>query len=298
MSMFFKQLAFYPLQKLPTEAELKEALSECTFSPCQGLDWFSEGYSSPVAFADSLVFTANSTLCVALLKEEKVLPSSVITKQVDEKITLIEKEEVRQVGRKEKQALREQITDNLLPRAFVRQSLIRAIFDPMHSYLLINNASPIKAEGMLSKLRQALGGLQASLVRTKTTPSALMTDWLLAGEAGGNFELDSSCLLSGTGDSAPSVRINRQNLTADEVTNHIKNGKTVDQLGLIWKNNIRFVLTRDFTLLRIQFLDMLQEEANQNADDMPSLMQASQMIMTENLGSLLDELVTLLNGFE
>lgn len=298
--MWFKQLSFYPLNKdkLPTKEELQEALSDAAFSPCQGLDWFSEGFAAPVSFDQDLVFAANNSLRVALKKEEKVLPSTVIKDILDDKITSIEQEELRQIGRKEKQALKEQITDDLLPRAFTRSGKSQALFDLERGLLLINNASSTKAEALLSKLRQALGGLEASLPRTQMSPSALMTDWLLAGEAAGTFELDSDCELKGTGDLAPTVRISKQDLTAEEVSHHIKNGKTVTQLGLIWDDRIRFVLTSDLTLKRIQFLDVLQEEASSSGDDMPSLVQASQIIMCESLGALLAELVLHLGNFE
>lgn len=298
--MWFKQLSFYPLNKsnLPTQSVLEGALSDAAFGPCQGLDWFSEGFAAPVAFEQKLVFAANHSLRVALKKEEKVLPSTVVKDILDEKIILIEQGELRVVGRKEKQALKEQITDDLLPRAFTRSSKIQAIFDLERGFLLINHASATKSEALLSQLRQALGGLEASLPRTNLSPSSLMTDWLLAGEAAGNFVLDSDCELKGCGDLAPTIRIFKQDLTAEEVSNHIRNGKTVTQLGLIWDERIRFILTSELTLKRIQFLDVLQEEASQNGDDMPSLTIASQIIMCDSLGILLSELVLHLGHFE
>lgn len=120
----------------------------------------------------------------------------------------------------------------------------------------------------------------------------------IAGEASGTFELDSDCEQKGSGDLAPTVKISKQDLTGEEVTSHIKNGKTVTELGLIWDNRIRFILTSSMTLKRICFLDVLQDEASQKGDDMPSLAQASQIIMYQSFGALLDELVNHLNGFE
>lgn len=298
--MWFNQLSFYPLNKdnLPTKEQLQQALSEAEFAECQGLDWFSEGFYKPVSFDDGLVFAAEKSFLISLKKQEKVLPSGVIKETLDEKIANIEQEELRQIGRKEKQALKEQIIDDLLPKAFTQSNRICALFDLERGLLLINSASPTKAEALLSKLRQALGGLEAVLPRTKTSPSSLMTDWLLAGEAAGTFELDSDCEQKGSGDLAPTVRISKQNLTDEEVTNHVKNGKTVTQLGLVWDNKIRFILTSSMTLKRVCFLDILQDEASQQGDDAPSLAQANQIIMCRSFGALLDELVNHLNGFE
>lgn len=296
--MWFKQANFYLLDinNLPSLTDLEKGLGEALFAPCQGLDWFSEGFSDPVSFEEGLVFNSNGVMRVALLKEEKVLPTQVIKDLLGKKIAEIEKEEMRQVGRKEKTALKEQITDDLLPKAFTKQSRMQAIIDPKRGYFMVNNASMPKAEAMLSKLRQALGGLPATLPRTCTSPSALMTEWLLASSANGNFELDTSVVMQGSGDAAPVIRASRQDLGAEEIKNLLLSGKTVSQLGLIWKDQICFVLDSNMTLKSIQYLDMIQEEASQNGEDMASIYSATQLIMTENLGEMISELIELLGG--
>ena len=297
--MWFKQISFYPLNtaKLPELDTLADKLAAAEFAPCMGLDWFSEGFAAPVAFSPELVFPADYTWRVALKKEEKVLPAGVIRDILDERVVEIQNAEARNVGRKEKQELKEQITDDLLPRAFTRSSRSQAIFDTKHGYLLVNNAAAAKAENLLTKLREALGGLEASLPNTKQSPGSLMTDWLLRGAAEGGFELDSDCELKGVGDVVPTVKVSKQDLTADEVVQHVKNGKTVTQLGLTWREQISFILTQDFTLKRIQYLDVLQEEAEGHGDDAASLTFASQIIMVEALGEMINELANLLGGW-
>lgn len=298
--MWFKQISLYPLNKdkLPELEILADKLTQAEFAPCMGLDWFSEGFSNPVPFSTEAVFPADYAWRIALKKEEKVLPAGVIRDILEERVAEIQNAEARNVGRKEKQELKEQITDDLLPRAFTRSSRTQAIFDTKHGYLFINNASAAKAENMLTKLREALGGLEARLPNTKQSPGSLMTDWLLRGAAEGGFELDSDCELKGTGDIAPVVKVSKQDLTADEVIQHVKNGKTVTQLGLVWREQISFILTQDFTLKRIQYLDILQEEAESHGDDAAGLTFASQILMTESLSTMLEELVGYLGGWQ
>lgn len=299
-NMWFKQLSFYPLNKnnLPEVGQINKALADAVFGPCTGLDWFAEGFASAVSFDDALVFSANNSHRIALKKEEKVLPSAVIKDILDEKISLIEQEEARSIGRKEKMTLKEQITDDLLPRAFTKSSRSQAIFDYDRGYLIINSATANKAEAMLSKVRQALGGLEAKLPHTELSPSALMTDWLLTGAAAGNFELDSSCVQQGTGPASPIIRMAKLDLTEEEVVNHAKNGKIVTELGLMWNERVRFTLTQDLALKRIQYLDIIQDEANEHGDDLASLSTASQIIMTETLGAMIDELIGHLGGLQ
>ncbi|WP_308030273.1 recombination-associated protein RdgC [Neisseria lactamica] len=296
--MWFKQISFYLLdkEKLPELEVLSDKLAQSGFARCQGLDWFSEGFAAPVPFSPDPVFPADDTWRVALKKEEKVLPAGVIRDILDEKITEIQDNEARNVGRKEKQELKEQITDDLLPRAFTRSSRTEAVFDTRRGYLLVNNAASAKAENILTKLREALGGLEASLPNTKQSPSSLMTGWLLQGHCEGGFELDSDCELKGAGDAAPVVKISKQDLTDDEVVQHVKNGKTVTRLGLVWREQIAFILTQDFTLKRIQYLDVLQEEAENSGGDAAGLAFASQILMAEAVGTMLDELIAYLGG--
>lgn len=296
--MWFKQISFYLIdkEKLPELEVLSDKLAQSGFARCQGLDWFSEGFAAPVPFSPDPVFPADDTWRVALKKEEKVLPAGVIRDILDEKIAEIQDNEARNVGRKEKQELKEQITDDLLPRAFTRSSRTEAVFDTRRGYLLVNNAASAKAENILTKLREALGGLEASLPNTKQSPSSLMTDWLLQGHCEGGFELDSDCELKGAGDAAPVVKISKQDLTDDEVVQHVKNGKTVTRLGLVWREQIAFILTQDFTLKRIQYLDVLQEEAENSGGDAAGLAFASQILMAEAVGTMLEELIAYLGG--
>lgn len=297
--MWFKQLSIYPLNKenLPDLDTLADKLNDAAFKPCMGLDWDSIGFASPVSFSPEMVFPAQNTWRIALKKEEKVLPAAVVRDILDEKINEIREIEGRNVGRKEKMELKETITDDLLPRAFTKSGKTEAIIDTQHGLLLINQANSNRAEMLLTKLRDALGGLEAKLPRTQQSPGSLMTEWLLNGAAAGHFELDSDCELKGLGDAAPVVRISHQDLTAEEVINLVKNGKIVTQLGLCWQDRVRFVLTQDFTFKRIQFLDVIQEEAAGQGDDMQSITFASQILMAEALGELLSELVHHLGGW-
>ena len=298
-NFYFNQISIYLINtdNLPNFETIDEKLAKAQFQPCTGLEWSSIGFTNPVEFTSDMVFSAQNTIRIALKKEEKVLPSTVINDLLKEKINLIREVEGRKVGRKEKQELKDTITDDLLPRAFTKNNNTDAIIDTKRDYLLINQATTSRAEIVLTKLREALGGVEAKLPRTKQSLGSLMMEWLLRGKAAGYFELDSDCELVGLGENAPVVRIKHHDLTAEEITKLLHSGKVVTQLGLSWNDRVRFVLTDNFTLKRIQFLDIIQEEASGQADDDQSLAYASQILMAEALGELLDELVSYLGGW-
>lgn len=296
--MWYKNAIIYLLPNgWQLEAGFAEKLEQAAFTPCMGLDWFSEGFAPPTPFSSDLVFTAKNGNRVCLKHEEKVLPSATVRDLVHEKVAEIQEAEARNVWDKEKQQLKEQITDDLLPRALTQSRRTEAIFDTERGFLLVNEASDKRAEQMLIKLREALGGLKVAMPHTRESPASLMTEWLLSGAAEGGFELGFNVLMQGVEDVAPKVKISKKDLTTAEVIKHAQNGMQVVELELKWREQISFTLTKDFTLKRIQFFDVLQEEAEQG-DDAASLMYTSQIIMVEALGEMINELVNLLGGWE
>ncbi|MDC7714965.1 recombination-associated protein RdgC [Vogesella sp. LYT5W] len=298
--MWFRQLSFYhlPAPEQIVASKLADALTVRQFQRCSGLDWFSEGWGAPAPHLDEPLYVQRERLLLSLRREDKVLPAGVIRDFLDAKLREIEQQELRKVGRKEKLAMKEQITDDLLPRAFTRTSRTAAYFDLARGWLVVDSGSASKAEALLSNLREAMPPLPATLPRTALSPHTLMTDWLAAGEASGDFVLDSDCELKDSSENGAVVRCTRMDLTADEIRQHIATGKQVTRLGLIWRERIRFTLTDTLQLKKLQFLDVLQEEASQAGDDAASLFEATFLLMSEELGELIDDLVQALGGLQ
>ena len=294
--MWYKQLSAFWLPSPPSAALLEAALMTAPHMPPAGLDWFNEGFALPRPFSDGLLFDTDGRLGFALKHEEKVLPAAVIREQVQKRVDKIERQEARTVGRKEQQELKERVTDDLLPKALTRSSRTHAVI--AGNWLLVDAASAAKAEKLLTCLRQALGGIDSRLPRTQESPCSLMTRWLLAGEAQGGFELDDCAVLVGSGNAAARIKIDRSDLTREDIVQHVKNGLKVCEMGLIWQQRISFVLTADLTLKRIRYLDTLAQAADDQADDAATLAFATQIIMADNLTAILDELSELAGGLE
>lgn len=294
--MWFKQVTPFRVFELPEKRYLDESLGNSWFTEPQGLDWFTEGFTHPTAFSDTAVVGVEKTMLIALKREEKVLPSAAIKHKLDEQIIKIQTKEGRNVGRKEKQELREAIIDDLLPKALTKSSRTNGLLDT--GWLWVDTASRHKAENLLTKLREALGGLPAQQPVARQSPASLMTNWLLQGKAQGRFVLDSDVTLVGAGDVAPKVKISRKDLTAEDVVQHAKNGMAVTELGLVWDDRVAFILTQDLTLKRIKWLDVVQEEAEGSCDDAESMAYATQLLMGAALSAILGELVDLLGGWQ
>ena len=165
--MWFKQLTLFRIEsgQIPTTAELNQKLLGGIFTPCLGLDWFSEGFTAP--FPDqpeNLVFNTPDCMAVVLKREDKVLPKSVIMEAVRKRITAIRNSEDRKVGRREQAEIQEAVIDNMLPRAFCKISQTDALIHTTDNLLLINTASASKAGDFLGRLREVMGGFYVTAI--------------------------------------------------------------------------------------------------------------------------------------
>ena len=256
--MPFKQLTFYRIaDSLPAPDIVAAKLAEYPFSPCLGLDWFSEGFAPVLPNSGSLTCIAGNTLGFILHREEKVLPPSLISAKVDETVRRIAQAEHRPVGKRERYEIREQVVDALLPQALAKPSRTYAVIDYARSLLLVN-AAPKAAENLLAKLREALGSLAVRLPETQRQPAHIMTEWLAEGEAAEPFELGDSGTFKHTQCGAK-ITAAKENLTDSRIAGLLQGGKTVRELGLIWHGQVAFSLTDELTLRRIKFADQITE---------------------------------------
>jgi recombination associated protein RdgC len=296
--MLIKNAIVYRLTDEPVDLDaLEQGMKNKPFVACTGLDWFTQGFVPAAAHQpDLMLFRQQGCAMIMIKREDKVLPAKVINAKVDEKIADIEARENRKVGRKEKTSLKEQITDDLLPRAFTKHEFTQAYIDTRNRWFVVNASSEKKAEELLSMIREIMPSFPARLIHTQMAPYAVMTSWLRAGEADGGFELDSACELLSPDVGGAVIKASRQDLTADEIREHLNVGKECVKLGLIWNSRIRFSLTDKMHLKGIEFLDILKEEVAQSAEDSIALFEGNFTMTTQELAKLFDALLLALGG--
>lgn len=292
--MWAKNIVFYRRDEFSL-ADLNDKLAKRPCTKPTGLDWFTQGWVTPAAFFDQLAPKIADYFLVALKRFDKILPGIVIKAALDEKVNEIELKEGRKVGRKEKKQLKEQITDDLLPKAMVKESHTYAWLGK--EFVFVNAGSHNKAEGVLSELREVMPPFPCALPRTAISPSAAMTDWLAAGEAPGNFELGADVNMQDGSTDGAKVTVRRGDLTAEDVRKHIESGKQVTALSLTYKDRVRFTLTDNMLIKGIKYMDVMQEEVSQDASDAPALFDASFRLVSEELETMVRELVEALGGY-
>ena len=295
--MWFKNLFLYrlPVDWTLSAAELEEKIAKKPLQQCGNQDKLCRGWISPTG-TDALVHVLNGQFLIALGVEQKLLPASIINRFAKERASEIEEQEGRKVGRKEMRDIKEQVTEQLLPRAFAIQRSTRAWIDPLNHWLVVDAASQAKADEVLEVLSKTLDRLPAKLLQTQNAPSAAMTEWLAGKESPAGFSIDRDLDLSSKDDGKATVRYVRHDLEGDEIQTLIAAGKTATRLGMTWDEKISFVLTEQLQIKRLIFLDILTEEAENQSDNKEETFDINFTLMTGELAKLLPDLVQALGG--
>ncbi len=301
--MWFRNLLVYRLsQPLDLDAEtLETALAGKPARPCASQELTTYGFSSPFGKgADApLVHVSQGFLLIATRKEERILPGSVVRDALKEKVDEIEAQQMRKVYKKERDQLKDEIVQTLLPRAFLRRSSTFAAIAPAQGLILVDASSPKRAEDLLSTLREAIGSLPVRPVSVRQAPSATLTDWLKTQQAGNDFFVLDECELRDTHEDGGVVRCKRQDLTSDEIQLHLSAGKLVTQLALAWQDKLSFILDDKLTIKRLRFEDLLQEQAEQDGgEDAQAQFDASFSLMMLTLVEFIPALLEALGGEE
>jgi recombination associated protein RdgC len=295
--MWFKNLIVFRIASgwVLSPGELEEQLSYRPLLPCSGYDLQTLGWVMPGP-QEKRVHSLHRHLLIALGVDEKLLPASVINQVTKDRAVEVAAEQGYPVGRRQLRELKECVADELRARAFSRRSLTRAWIDPDHNLLIVDAAAPAKAEQLVATLRDTINGFSAHLLETEKSPSVAMGAWLMFGDAPGRFNIENDLELQAVDDTRSMVKYLRHPLEGKEVQKHLAAGKSPIKLGLSWNDRMSFMLTADFQIKRLQFLDLLQDRAEDQGEAADEQFDIDFALMTGELGQLLKELVEQLGG--
>ncbi|WP_039788612.1 recombination-associated protein RdgC [Herbaspirillum huttiense] len=294
----FRNAQIYRLPKAwgITAEQLAQHLAPQTFTPAGNMDMQSQGWIQPRESSNGLVHQVNRQFLLRLQTEKKILPSSVINQLTRERAKELEEQQGFPPGRKQTKELKEQVTDELLPRAFTRLSSMWVWIDPVNGWLVADASSPAKAEEALKLLFKAVPRFPLETVRTVMSPGAAMTDWLASDEAPDGFTVDQDTELRSTAESRATVRYVRHTLEADQLRQHIETGKQCTRLALTWADKISFTLAENLSIKKIALLDVLKENHDLTGKNDDERFDGDFVLFAAEAGQLISALVAALGG--
>ena len=296
--MWFKNVNFFEFQEgFEVEVEaLEQALESHRFQPCGASTPLSVGWVPPhleqtAADAEQapLLYQANGCVLLALKTEKKLVPPAVVNEKLGEKLQHIQETEQRKVRKKEKDALREEIYETLLPQAFSQSSVLYGYFDLNNRRLVVNTAAPAKAEDFSVQLRKAMQSLKLRLPEVATV-SQTLTNWVITHDYPKDLVVEDSCTLQDQQEGG-TIRCQRQKLTDEDIVSLVESGREVVQLSLSWQDRLAFTLTDELIVKSIKYLEAVQDQArDMHTETGMEKFDADFTIMTEALNSLLNTL--------
>ncbi|MES2353007.1 MAG: recombination-associated protein RdgC [Pseudomonadota bacterium] len=295
--MWFKSLQLF---RIPSPAEitadgLAAQLEKHTLLPCSAMERQRVGWVAPNG-KDSLVYSLNRQMLIALGAEKKLLPASVINQVAKERVADLEEQQGFKPGRKQAREIKERVTEELLPQAFSIRRNTLAWIDPVGGWVVVDSSNATKAEELLELLRKSADGFSPMPLKVNLSPVAAMTEWLVSNEAPSKFSVDLEAELQSSSEGKATVRYLRHALDAEEISRHIGKGKQCTRLALTWNDRVSFVLTDTLALKKLSFLDVVLEESGSQAETVEEQFDADFALMTGELSRLLEDVVAALGG--
>ena len=284
----------------PELPQIEQRLDSARFAECGATQAESAGWVAPRGDKHAvLAESVGGQIILKLCTETKAVPGSVVKTELEAQLDKIEKDTGRRPKGKKAREIKDEIIHTLLPRAFPKRSGTLVWLDVKARLVLVDAASMKKADGVLTRLSELLGGgLKLSAVQTALSPATAMASWLSEKEAPAGFTLDRDCELKQPDSEKATVRYARHTLDIDEVGEHIKQGKLPTQLALTWASRVSFTLTENLALKKIKLLDVVLEGAGRSSDagKDDGGFDADVAIATGELSQLIPDLIEALGG--
>lgn len=296
--MLFKNLLAFrlPADWQMSAGDLDERLATCKFRPCGSQEELSRGFVPPRGGEHApLVHAAAGQYLVTLQEQKRMLPASVVKEAAAERAQEIADQQGKPVGRKQMKEIKEAVRLELLPKAFLKTTQVRAWLNPQGGCLVIEAGSSAKGDALIEQLGKALGEFPASRLNTQTDPTTAMADWLAGGEAPAGFTVDRDCELRSPVEDKAAVRYVRHALDGDDVRQHLAQGKRPTRLALTFNDRVSFVLTEKQEIKSVKLLD-IAEDGDDSADNQDDLFDAEFTLMAGEYTALLDALTEALGG--
>ena len=293
---WFKNAIIYQLIKEIDFSQIEDQLKECEFTPCGSADVSHFGWSAPLATSENLAHQANGRILLVAKREEKILPTEVVNRELNKRITALEEKEQRKLKKVERSSLKDDVIATLLPQAFSRIKTTALYIDTLKQLIFVDAASSKTAEDALALLRKSLGSLPVVPLAFNCAPCEVMTrwvtdtapDWIIFRE---EVEIREKADLG-------VIHCKQKAVEDDEIIELVQNG-LVSKLALEWEDNLKFVLVEDGTLKRLKFDENITEKNDDIVkEDAAARSDADFVLMVNVLGKTVDSLIKEFGGLK
>ncbi|WP_413499216.1 recombination-associated protein RdgC [Buttiauxella gaviniae] len=251
---------------LPGVDNINQHLAELPYSEIGDTEFIRYSFvENPVT--GEIVTPIVNGYAICLRIDEKIIPKPVIKKTVLERIASIEGRFGARISKIEKQQIIDTVKVDLCKQAFVKTSLIYALYQAEENLLMVNTTSKHYANVLCSMLVKVVGSIETKTIHISDVKNGLTTRLksYIAGdsEAFDGFEVGSVMQLSRKSETKETIRYSADHQSVvSEIEESLNSGFSVDSIEL-YSDGASFVLTENFHFRRI---DTKSSDSN-NEDD-------------------------------
>ena len=254
--MFFRNLTLFRFPSSLDVSDLESQLAECALKPVGPLELSSRGFITPLGqHGDQFCQRQDAALWLAIGGEDKLLPGAVVNDLLQKKLASIEEKEGRKPGGRTRKRLKDELITELLTRAFVRPVRTDALMDTQLGVIAVDTSSRKSGESVVSEVRRALGSFPALPLNAEVAPRAILTGWIAGDPMPDGLSLGDECELRDPTDTGAVVKIQRMELSGDEIRKHLEAGKQATRLALVLDDHVSFVIGEDLIVRKFKLLD-------------------------------------------
>lgn len=284
-----KNIQAYTLNRdiqMPTN----EQLAEFEFTPCGAHDMQKMGWVLAIDGGE-LVAEHNGTVTLKCRTQEKQLPSAKVNKEVSARVSDYERSTGMKVSKRDKDQIKDGVINDLLPRAFEKDTDTLMMINKEMGIIYVNSSSPKRAEDTLALLRQTIGSLPAVPVMFAAPTDRSMTDWVEYANLPERFVCGSEAKMESVLVGQGVAKIKDLDMDSEHVADLIRDNFIITELELEYHGAVSFVLNEFNTLKKIKWSDdLLDWNSDIDAEDKHSRFLADLDIAVGTLSQLFGEL--------
>lgn len=243
----------------------------------------------------SPVIDVNGQLMLMMETQEKLIPSSTVKNEVDQRMAEFVKntgDEAMAKGKKFRRDIKEQVIASLYAKAFITSKYTGIWIDSKTGIMCIDTTSDSKIDDVLKSMYEN-NFPTMKLVTTKYEAGSTMRKLLASEDQSENgFSVGQSCELVAEGQQ--SIRYKNVSLDTEEVRGHLLHGRRVKKLELTYQNKIVFTLHDNFRISGIKILEAIPDAEEYESAE--AKFDADFAIMTGMYSELIGAVVDALGG--
>lgn len=255
------------------------------------------GFVAPFPKGDRLVEDLTKGRMVFTLETaERMIPGKTLREHLDRAAAAFEKRESRVPRAKDKQMLKVEVLQRLMPQAFIVRSQVMAIYAP--PYLLVGTTSVTKSETLLAAVRKVLGSFPCIPLTTDVVPLTAFTEWVSGKEDyPDNFEPGETFTAKGKLDTPRTIQGKKVDLSAESLSDFLSDDYLVTAMQLNWQDPelavpTSFVVNETLGIKSVEWpdaiLDRAQDDVGESDDDENghALLHASAILLADRADAL------------